>query len=176
MAVEKNLLDKLAMGVLVLDANGQEVYRTPRVEGLVSGTGLAEPERFVRRVASLVSRAQASGNDEVENFEAPEATGGVRLTAAPLADGGSAVTFAPLTQSGDVEQRVRQFVSHVTHDLRTPLTSMLGASDLLLSGRIGEVDERHARLLRIVGEGTQRMAALLTEICEKYVEESEASQ
>ena len=176
MAADESLLDKLAVGVLLLDRMGQEVYRTPRVESLITGTRLADPEPFVRRVASLAQRAQAAGQAEVESFEAGDDFEGVRLSAAPLADGGTAVTFEALTASGAVEQRVRQFVCQLTHDLRTPLTSILGASDLLLSGRIGEVNERHARLLRIVGEGTQRMASLLTELSDKYVEESEVSQ
>jgi signal transduction histidine kinase len=75
----------------------------------------------------------------------------------------------PLEVSAQVNDRVRQFVAHMTHDLRTPLTSILGASDLLLSGRVGEPDERHAKLLRIVGEGTQRMASLLSEISARFV-------
>jgi len=170
MSAEASVLDRLAVGVVLLDPAGDEVYRTPRVGPLIEGTALADPDRCRRRLGALAQRSHAAGGVEAESFEGSGSLPGVRLSASPLPEGGTAVTFEPLLPSGEVQQRVRQFVSHLTHDLRTPLTSILGASDLLLSGRIGEVEERHARLLRIVGDGTQRLASLLTELSEKYIE------
>ena len=93
----------------------------------------------------------------------------MRLSASALADGRTLFTVEPVEQSERVDERVRQFVAHLTHDLRTPLTSLMGASDLLLSGRVGDTDERQARLLRIVSESTERMASLLNEITSRFV-------
>jgi signal transduction histidine kinase len=167
-SLESSVLDRIAVGVIVLDPEGQEVYRTRRVDELIGGTQLADPSRLARRLAALAHRCPAGGAREEECFEGGDA--GVRASAAALPGGGAVVTLESMAPSDQVQQRVRQFVSHVTHDLRTPLTSIMGASDLLLSGRVGAVEERHAKLLRIVGEGSQRMASLLSELASRFVE------
>ena len=159
------------VGVLVLDGEGSEVHRSARVAGLLEGTALANPDRMRSRVAALAQRCQATGEMEVERFEpGTKAKTSVRLSAAALPGGGTVIMLEPVGASEFVDDRVRQFISQVTHDLRTPLTSVLGASDLLLSGRIGEPDERHKKLLRIVGEGTQKMAALLSDLAVRFLE------
>jgi signal transduction histidine kinase len=164
------LLEHLAVGVLVTDDAGNEVLRNSRVDVLLEPTFLASRERLSRRLSSLAQRCQDGEATSSECFESTNGNaGGVRVSASSLADGGTLFTVEPLEISERVNERVRQFVAHMTHDLRTPLTSILGASDLLLSGRVGEPDERHAKLLRIVGEGTQRMASLLSEISARFV-------
>ena len=164
------LLEHLAVGVLVTDGAGNEVLRTSQVDALLEPTFLASRDRLSRRLSSLAQRCQDGEATSSECFESASGdTGGVRVSASSLSEGGTLFTVEPLEVSERVNERVRQFVALMTHDLRTPLTSILGASDLLLSGRVGEPDERHAKLLRIVGEGTQRMASLLSEISARFV-------
>jgi signal transduction histidine kinase len=170
--IGEEVLEALSVGVAVVDAEGEIRLRNGWVERLVSATALADPARLVRRLSSLAQRCRASGDVEVESFEPTDARGadGVRASARPLRDGGAVVTLEPMASSEEVEERVRRFVAQLIHDLRTPLTSILGSADLLLSGRVGTPDERHERLLKIVSEGTQRMATLLTELTRKYVD------
>ena len=170
-ANENELLDHLAVGVLVVDARGSEVLQTKRAHELLQGTLLASSERRSRRLSSLAQRCRDAGPTATEFFESTAAgdAGGLRLSASAMPHGRTLFTVEPMEASQHVDERVRQFVAHLTHDLRTPLTSLLGASDLLLSGRVGDTDERHARLLRIVSESTQRMAGLLSEITSRFV-------
>ncbi|MFQ5768025.1 MAG: ATP-binding protein, partial [Acidobacteriota bacterium] len=49
------------------------------------------------------------------------------------------------------------FVSMVSHDLKTPLTSMKEAVDLLAEGVGGELTDRQRRLLSITREGAERL-------------------
>ena len=65
---------------------------------------------------------------------------------------------APLTES----PALQRIFSQVNHDLRSPLTSIAGAAELLLSGRVGTIDGVQRRLVSIVEEGTQKMSAILT--------------
>ncbi len=170
-ANQNELLEHLAVGVVVVDAQGNEVLQTKRAQELLQNTLLASPDRRSRRLSSLAQRCRDAGPIASECFESTgEDAGGSRLSASALADGGTLVTVEPVEQSERVDERVRQFVAHLTHDLRTPLTSLMGASDLLLSGRVGDTDdERQARLLRIVSESTERMANLLNEITSRFV-------
>ncbi len=170
-ADEKELLEHLAVGVVVVDGQGNEVLQTQRAQELLQGTLLASPDRRSRRLSSLAQRCRDAGPIASECFESSgEDAGGSRLSASALADGRTLFTVEPVEQSERVDERVRQFVAHLTHDLRTPLTSLMGASDLLLSGRMGDADEeRQERLLRIVSESTERMANLLNEITSRFV-------
>ena len=65
---------------------------------------------------------------------------------------------APLTES----PALQRIFSQVNHDLRSPLTSIAGAAELLLSGRVGPIEGVQRRLVSIVEEGTQKMSAILT--------------
>lgn len=174
---EDTVFDALAVGVIVLDAGGEVVRRNARVETVVAPTALADPSRLLRRVAALAQHGSDGHGARTENFEAiaPGAEAGVRATAMPLPGGGTVITLERLSSSAAVQERVQQFVAQITHDLRTPLTSILGASDLLLSGRVGAPDDRHVRLLRIVSEGTQRLAAQLGDLAKQFVEPEEPS-
>lgn len=169
-ANQNELLEHLAVGVVVVDAQGNEVLQTKRAQELLQNTLLASPDRRSRRLSSLAQRCRDAGPIASECFESTtEDAGGARLSASALTDGRTLFTVEPVEQSERVDERVRQFVGHLTHDLRTPLTSLMGASDLLLSGRVGGTDERQARLLRIVSESTERMASLLNEITARFV-------
>ena len=169
---EDAVFEGLAVGVIILGADGEVLRRNTRVDAVVAPTALADPSRLLRRVTSLAQRCGDGEAAPTENFEAiaPGAQGGVRATATPLAGGGTVVTLERLPSSADVQERVQQFVAQITHDLRTPLTSILGASDLLLSGRVGAPDERHLRLLKIVSDGTQRLAAQLGDLAKQFVD------
>lgn len=166
------MFDRLTVGVMVLGADGEVLRRNVQIEAVVAPTALADPNRLVRRIAALAQRCSEANAEQTENFEAirPGGEAGVRATAVPLPEGGAVITFERLSNSADVDQRVQQFVGQITHDLRTPLTSILGASDLLLSGRVGVPDDRHLRLLKIVSEGTQRLAAQLSDLAQQFVE------
>jgi signal transduction histidine kinase len=62
---------------------------------------------------------------------------------------------------------VRALISQLAHDLRSPLTSISGAAELLLSGRVGELAGAQHRLVKIVGEGTQKLAIIIRNASEE---------
>jgi signal transduction histidine kinase len=54
-------------------------------------------------------------------------------------------------QALEVEKQARQdFVSLVTHELRTPMTSIKGYTDLLLKGIIGSVNDAQQNFLQTI--------------------------
>jgi len=57
--------------------------------------------------------------------------------------------------------RVPRFISVVTHELRLPLTSIKGYTDLLLKGLGGEVSPQQAQFLEVIRNSVQRMVTLL---------------
>jgi signal transduction histidine kinase len=57
-----------------------------------------------------------------------------------------------------------QFVSLVTHQLRVPLTSVVGYTDLLLSGMVGPNNEKQQEFLGTIKRNLQRMNVLIQDL------------
>ena len=70
--------------------------------------------------------------------------------------------LADLTAQVAGSEPVRRLVSQLAHDLRSPLTSISGAAELLLSGRVGGLETVQAKLVRIVDEGASKMANIIS--------------
>lgn len=67
----------------------------------------------------------------------------------------------------DVEailQEQAQVISHAIHELRTPVTSIRGYSDMLNSPSMGELNEMQQQFLTVIRTNTKRMEALLTDV------------
>jgi len=62
-------------------------------------------------------------------------------------------------------QRTRQqFVSLVTHELRVPMTSIKGYTDLLLKGIMGPLNEAQTNFLQTVRSNVERMARMVADL------------
>lgn len=59
-----------------------------------------------------------------------------------------------------------QFVSHVTHELRLPLTSIRGYTDLLRQGIVGPVNEQQHNFLEVIKSNVERMTALISDLAD----------
>lgn len=68
-------------------------------------------------------------------------------------------------QLGELDEMKRGFISHVSHELRSPLASIREITDLLLQEVLGSVNEKQRRLLNInrtkVDELSRRISDLL---------------
>ena len=57
-----------------------------------------------------------------------------------------------------------QFVSIVSHELKVPMTSIRGYSDLLRQGLVGPVNEKQLEFLHTIMSNVDRMAALVSDL------------
>jgi len=77
---------------------------------------------------------------------------------------GAVLTFRDVTQRKEAERRVSEFYSTVSHELRSPLTSIRGALGLMEGGKAGEFSPKAARLIRIAKEECDRLIRLINDI------------
>ncbi len=87
---------------------------------------------------------------------------------------GTLFMVADLTTHLSGSEPVKRLVSQLAHDLRSPLTSIAGAAELLLSGRVGALPGVQEKLIKIVDDGASRMTSIIQhaadEGCEKGVQ------
>jgi hypothetical protein len=63
-----------------------------------------------------------------------------------------------------LRQEKDKFISVVTHELRLPLTSIKGYTDLLRQGAVGPVNEQQLSFLDTIRNNADRMSALLSDL------------
>ena len=85
---------------------------------------------------------------------------GVRAYSAAIARQGSA---APATPSAPADPLVRQrrFVAHVSHEMRSPITGVLGMTSLLL---LSNLDERQRRFVSLAQTSAETLLQLVNDI------------
>jgi signal transduction histidine kinase len=57
-----------------------------------------------------------------------------------------------------------EFVSIVSHQLRSPLSNLKWAIELLMSGRLGEIEEKQTEYFKILKENSGRMEELVSDL------------
>lgn len=75
---------------------------------------------------------------------------------------GSAIILNDVTQLHEQEELKRDVVSTVSHQLRTPLTSLRLSIHLLLEEKIGGLNEKQAELLMAAREDSERLVSILS--------------
>lgn len=76
---------------------------------------------------------------------------------------GTLLVFQDITQIRKLEQLRSDFVSNVTHELKTPLTSIMGFTDTLKSGAINDPEAAN-RFLDIISIESERLYRLILDI------------
>lgn len=96
----------------------------------------------------------------------------------PLPDGGTLVTFADVTASKRYERALvernealevadrlkNEFISHVSYELRTPLTTIIGYSEMLASDQRSALNDRQRGYLDNITSSSNTLLAIINDI------------
>lgn len=131
-----------------------------RVQFTRSATGRAQelfvPLRSGGRVVGLLYASQLERTLEGADLSLLKSLANLAAAALDRAD---------LEAAREVEGKARrEFVSLTTHQLRVPLTSISGYTDLMLSGIAGPLTERQEQFMRTVQRNVQRMSQLIADL------------
>ena len=164
-AESTTLVEAMVEGVLAADARGRVVTANPAARRLL-GYGPAEPlptvhEIFRLKQAREVVSAVMQG-EPVQNREVELDTRTLVLNARPLGDGGAVLVLHDITEQRRLELVRRDFVANVSHELKTPLTSISGYAETLLGD--APDPETAQRFLAIIHGNARRMQRLVDDL------------
>ena len=142
-ALLQAVLATMVEGVVVLDSRQRVLFANEAAGPLldfqttdVHDRPLWEVARLVP-VNRLVERVLASGQRTTDEYEIPRTKRSVAVTADPLPREpvpGAMLVLHDVTELRRLERMRREFVSNVSHELKTPLTSIQAYADTLLEG------------------------------------------
>ncbi len=93
----------------------------------------------------------------------------VRTVVAPLRDAGGLLwgTLAILeepSEDGRLSEMKSDFISRVSHELKTPLASIRAASDVIAQAKIGALNPKQEKMLQIITEETGNLVCLIEDL------------
>ena len=173
-----SILNSLMNGVIAIDKNNnilminsvfRDFFKLPKD---IIGKNFYSVVRN-ENLYSIVDEAHKNHNyiyDEVSFSAVMEETKILRLYSAPISkkgfedeNMGTIIVFQDVTQIRKLEQMRSDFVSNVTHELKTPLTSIMGFTDTL---KAGAIDDRETALkfIDIIDIEAKRLFRLIQDI------------
>jgi signal transduction histidine kinase len=192
--VQGETLDNLAEGVAVFGSDGRLRLHNAAFVGMwnLEPRDLAD-RPHIERITALCrplhgdAPAWRALREVVTAMDSREATRGrierrdgtvVDSTTVPLPDGATLVTFHDVTASVNVERALRErnealedadkikidFVHHVSYELRSPLTNIIGFVHLLSDPATGPLERKQREYLDYITVSTNTLLALINNI------------
>jgi two-component system phosphate regulon sensor histidine kinase PhoR len=158
------IMESMNEGAIIVEPGGAVLSANVSALGIfgldqmVVGRNLRE----IIRDAALLSLANGAlaGNRSETEFERHGRVYNVYFS--PAASVGAILLFLDVTEKSNAEKLRREFSANVSHELKTPLTTISGYAQLLDSGMAREEDR--AEFIRKIHAESERMTALIDDI------------
>ncbi len=139
--------------------------------------GLLPDETCWRELRTVVSGLHDARTGFERRVTRTDATA-LDCAAAPLPDGGTLLTFSDVTAGVEVERALTQrnqalqdaevlrnnFVHHVSYELRSPLTNIIGFIQLLADGTVGKLNDKQLEYTGYVMKSSGALLAIINDI------------
>lgn len=159
------IMETMTEGLAVLSDSGTVLSVNT---GALNAVGRTKDDVLGRPLLALqrddVFVALADAVERRQNVQMQWLHGGrvYRVTLSQAARGGSILMLVDETEKCEAEQMRREFSANVSHELKTPLQSILGYAELLKNGIVKEPDK--AGFYENIYRESQRLIALVQDI------------
>lgn len=177
------ILEGIADGVMVADARGNVILLNAAAEEILGMSREGIAGRPIHELSGLYGAegdtwlalikewAQAlPAEDEPTSFESrfetEEKVVSVHMAPVLMRDEflGTVSVFRDITKEVAIDRMKSELISTVSHQLRTPMTSIKGYTDLLYLETVGEINEAQRRFLSIIKSNADRLALLADDL------------
>ncbi|PIQ85789.1 MAG: PAS domain-containing sensor histidine kinase [Candidatus Omnitrophica bacterium CG11_big_fil_rev_8_21_14_0_20_45_26] len=181
------VLENMAEGVLAVDQAGRILMVNSRTENIF---GIKKSEALGRALLEIVKHekidqlarqamsAQTTINEEITLIHGDRKKI-LRINAVGMGKSESNVAgilvFRDVTQLRELENMRREFVANVSHELKTPMTSIKGFVETLLDGAAKDPAQTE-KFLKMIEEDTNRLSRLINDILALSKIESKSEQ
>lgn len=174
-------LDSLYDPVVVSDAQGRLVYLNRAAQGLFGPTPATPRQpiiehigdkRIVRAIQNAITEDRVSATEDATTL-IPLTVAGThrtyRLRATPMKDAqnqllGSVTVLEDITHLRELDRMKTEFIGVASHELRTPVTSMLLSVQLLEEGAAGPLSDAQREIVEAQKQDVERLDHLMREL------------
>ena len=163
----ESVFNNIHDSVMILDDDKKILLANPamcKAFGLDQKSAVGKPVLDVLAhpdMQALVTRT--NDDDPLKYHEVNFADGRVsNAQIAPVRDVGYAITMQDITNLKEIDRMRSEFVNTVSHDLRSPLTSVIGYAELV--ERAGSLNDNQRDFLNRIQESVQHITALINDL------------
>ncbi|MFH1353166.1 MAG: ATP-binding protein [bacterium] len=77
---------------------------------------------------------------------------------------GSIITLRDITLEKELAKMKEDFLHSITHDLRSPMTSIRGFLEIMIDGSAGELNEEQKNFLKIMDESSEKLLTMINNL------------
>lgn len=174
-------LESLYDPVIVTDSKGNIAYLNKAAEGLF-GPSPATPripiiahkgdELIVKAINRAIQQETVLATEDDTSLipiQVGETTRKYRQRVTPMKDDdgellGTVVVLEDITHLKEVDRLKTEFIGVASHELRTPVTSLLMSVQLLEEGALGELNSSQKQVIAVQKEDLERLQRLMQEL------------
>lgn len=166
----ENILLHMSDGVIAFNLDGNIIYINPAAtEHLALGSEDDNFDKIFKKIDIEMNLEKLIYLDELTSFEQKINLGNKYFTVSfkPFKDrneknAGVIVLIQDITEHVKLDNMRKEFVADVSHELKTPITSIMGYADTLLEGEYDK--EVQEKFLNVIATEARRMAKLVTDL------------
>jgi len=125
------VLDSMPQGTLLVGADGAVLYANQSFGQLLGPVPDSLEQVVPFRIQEVVRRARSSGEQVDVDVEHGLPARILRVIASPFDDGRALVVVSDVTDRRRIDEMRRDFVTNASHELKTPVASILAAAETL---------------------------------------------
>ena len=158
------IMDRMSEGVILVDNQGAILSINKSAEDIfpiresANGKNILEILRNVELNEAMRSALEGTRNE----INLTHADRTFRVYFSPVPGSGAVILFLDITDKVHTEQLRREFSANVSHELKTPLTTIYGNAEMLGNGMVKEMDKPNF-YAKIKGEA-ERLITLIEDI------------
>ncbi|MCA1299854.1 sensor histidine kinase [Stappia indica] len=158
--------------------SGDRLGDSPHITDVVDNEGLEPGERATWRQLVTVVTSLADNREPVSGRLERAIGEAIDFATVPLPDGGTLVTFVNVTDTVNVERALldknealeqadqlkNAFIQHVSYELRSPLTNIIGFAQLLSDPKFGPLTAKQGEYVDYILSSSSALLAIINDI------------